>query len=69
MDRIFLAVITSGLLVLGTAVAVLVAYRNDKAVSLIQTPPVKSMPAKIPPPADDHSSAATTGTRPMKGER
>jgi hypothetical protein len=54
MDRIFLIVIASGLLVLGTAATILVADRNDKAVSMIRAPPVPSVPPKIIlPPADD----------------
>jgi hypothetical protein len=70
MDRLFLIVIISGLLVLGTAATILVADRNDKAVSLIRAPPAPSAPLKIiPPPADDAPSGATTGTRPVKGER
>jgi len=63
MDRIFLIVITSGLLVLGTAATILVAHRNDKAVSLIRAPPPSGPPKVIPPPADDAPSGATTGTR------
>jgi hypothetical protein len=46
MDRIFPIIITSGLLVLGTAAAILVADGNDKAVSLIRAPPVPSVPPK-----------------------
>jgi hypothetical protein len=56
MDRIFLAVVTSALLVLGTAAAILVTNRNDKAVSMIRAPPVPSVP-----PAD--------GRRQAPGER
>ena len=68
MDRLFLIVITSALLVLGTAATILVAHRNDKAVSLIRAPPLASGPPKIiPPPADDAPSGATTGTRPVRG--
>jgi hypothetical protein len=64
MDRLFLIVITSALLVLGTAATILVAHRNDKAVSLIRAPPLPSGPPKIiPPPADDVPSG------PVRDER
>jgi hypothetical protein len=64
MDRLFLIVITSALLVLGTAATILVAHRNDKAVSLIRAPPP---PKIIPPPAHDAPSGVPQRHAP--GER
>ena len=46
MDRLFLAIIVSGLLLAGVATSLLVATRGGNTVAVVNEPPVSIMPTE-----------------------
>jgi hypothetical protein len=58
MDRIFLAIIASGLLVIVTAISLVAFYRDDRSASLRQPPGIGLMKPKQMLPAEPPAALA-----------